>query len=192
MSRARRDFGIAVNLVRILVYLVVWREVTRRRIFRPSRFASGLSPLPSWVLLGASHASLLHLKPHSGSPAPNGATATNQFAFFQLYSRRYEALFRGTFAPFLRASERPMAIACLRLLTFLRLRPLRSVPLLRFFIARSTYLEAPLEYLRAIRLLLKQPTMAAAKFVAGLMLLTAMRETLFRTPHPALSQEMRP
>jgi hypothetical protein len=49
-----------------------------------------------------------------------------------------------------------MAMACLRLLTFLPLRPLLRLPFLRFFIARSTYLEAPLEYLRAILLLLKQ------------------------------------
>jgi hypothetical protein len=54
-----------------------------------------------------------------------------------------------------------MAIACLRLLTFLPLRPLLSVPLLRFFIARSTYLEAPFEYLRAILLLLGQTIVAA-------------------------------
>jgi len=47
-------------------------------------------------------------------------------------------------------------MACLRLLTFLPLRPLLRLPFLRFFIARSTYLEAPLEYLRAILLLLKQ------------------------------------
>src|SRR5436309_2536870 len=37
----------------------------------------------------------------------------------------------GFFAPFFRASLSPMAIACLRLLTFLPLRPLVSVP--RFF-----------------------------------------------------------
>src|SRR5215471_13180936 len=62
----------------------------------------------------------------------------------------------GTFLPFLRASERPIAMACLRLLTVLPLRPLLSAPFLRFFIARSTYLEAPLEYLRAILLLLNK------------------------------------
>jgi hypothetical protein len=38
----------------------------------------------------------------------------------------------------------------LRLLTFLPLRPLLSVPFLRFFITRSTSFEALLEYLRAI------------------------------------------
>ena len=36
----------------------------------------------------------------------------------------HHAALRGTFAPFLRASERPMAIACLRLLTFPPLPPL--------------------------------------------------------------------
>jgi len=49
-----------------------------------------------------------------------------------------------------------MAIACLRLLTFLPPRPLLSVPFLRFFIARSTYREALREYLRAIGVLLRQ------------------------------------
>src|SRR5262245_35468951 len=67
----------------------------------------------------------------------------------------YSFLFRrGTFFPFFRASDSPIAIACLRLLTFLPLRPLFSVPLLRFFIARLTSLEAPLEYRRAILSLL--------------------------------------
>ena len=56
----------------------------------------------------------------------------------------------GTFRPFLRASERPIAIACLRLVTFFPLRPLRSVPRLR--IARATSLEALREYRRAILL----------------------------------------
>ena len=55
----------------------------------------------------------------------------------------------GTFAPFWRASDRPMAIACLRLVTFLPLRPLRSVPLLRRRIADSTVLLLRLPY-RAI------------------------------------------
>ena len=35
---------------------------------------------------------------------------------------------RGTFAPFLRASERPIAIACLRLFTVLPLLPDFNVP----------------------------------------------------------------
>jgi hypothetical protein len=57
----------------------------------------------------------------------------------------------GTFFPSLRASERPMAMACLRLVTFLPDLPLLNVPFLRFFIARSTFLAEPLEYFRAIR-----------------------------------------
>jgi len=54
--------------------------------------------------------------------------------------------FFGTLAPFLRASERPMAIACFLLLTFLPDLPLLSVPALRFFMARPTFFAAPLEY----------------------------------------------
>jgi hypothetical protein len=56
----------------------------------------------------------------------------------------------GTLAPDLRASESPIAIACLRLLTLRPERPLFSVPFLRFFIARLTLLDAFLEYFLAI------------------------------------------
>jgi hypothetical protein len=54
----------------------------------------------------------------------------------------------GTFLPFLRASESPIAIACLRLLTLPPRPPLPrlSVPCLRFRIARRTSLDAPREY----------------------------------------------
>jgi hypothetical protein len=41
-------------------------------------------------------------------------------------------------------------MACLRLLTFLRLRPLLSAPDLRFFIARRTSLPADFEYFLAV------------------------------------------
>jgi hypothetical protein len=41
------------------------------------------------------------------------------------------------------------------------------VPFLRFFIARSTYPEAPLEYLRAILLLLKQTILVAVAIAFG-------------------------
>jgi hypothetical protein len=58
--------------------------------------------------------------------------------------------FFGTFAPSARASDRPIAIACLRLLTFLPEPPLFSVPALRFFIARPTLADAFLEYFRAM------------------------------------------
>lgn len=57
--------------------------------------------------------------------------------------------FRGTFAPFLRASERPMAIACLRLLTRPPFPPgpERSVPRFRRCIALLTVLLAAFPYL---------------------------------------------
>jgi hypothetical protein len=54
---------------------------------------------------------------------------------------------RGTFAPFSRASESPIAIACSRLFTF-RPLPLLSVPFLRRRIALSTRLPAALPYFR--------------------------------------------
>ena len=61
------------------------------------------------------------------------------------------AVFFGTLAPAARASERPIAIACLRLLTLRPERPLLNVPALRFFIARPTVLDAFLEYVRVLR-----------------------------------------
>jgi len=54
--------------------------------------------------------------------------------------------FRGTFAPFFLASLRPIAIACLRLLTRPP-EPLFSVPRLRRRIADFTLLDADLPYL---------------------------------------------
>src|SRR5436305_11137655 len=61
--------------------------------------------------------------------------------------------FFGTFLPSRRASDSPMALACLRLFPFFPLPPLFSVPRLRLRIAPSTFLDAPFEYLRAIPLL---------------------------------------
>jgi hypothetical protein len=51
----------------------------------------------------------------------------------------YLPLFRGTLAPARRASESPMAIACLRLVTFFPERPLFKVPRLRSCIALLTF-----------------------------------------------------
>jgi len=59
--------------------------------------------------------------------------------------------FFGTFCPARRASDRPIAIACLRLLTLRPERPLFKVPAFRFFIARPTFADAPFEYFRAVR-----------------------------------------
>ena len=47
--------------------------------------------------------------------------------------------FAGTFPPARRASDSPMAIACLRLVTFLPDFPLRNVPVLRSCIAFLTF-----------------------------------------------------
>src|SRR5438270_11529306 len=53
----------------------------------------------------------------------------------------------GTFPPARRASDSPMAIACLRLFTRLPDPPLFSVPCLRLCIARFTLLRAFFPYL---------------------------------------------
>src|SRR6266700_5254755 len=66
--------------------------------------------------------------------------------------RVLEAFF-GTFAPSRRASDRPMAIACLRLVTRRPARPLFSVPALRSFITRPTLADAFFEYFRAMDVL---------------------------------------
>jgi hypothetical protein len=58
----------------------------------------------------------------------------------------FPAFFLGTFAPARLASESPMAIACLRLFTFLPLRPLLRVPRFRSRMFSSTFSEAFLEY----------------------------------------------
>jgi hypothetical protein len=70
--------------------------------------------------------------------------------FFEVF---FLEVFFGTFFPSALASERPIAIACLRLLTFLPDLPLFNVPVLRFFIARPTLADAFLEYLRAMIIL---------------------------------------
>ena len=61
-----------------------------------------------------------------------------------------ELRLRGTLAPFFRASERPIAIACLRLFTVPPLppRPLFSVPFFRRRIALATFLLAARPYFR--------------------------------------------
>jgi hypothetical protein len=64
----------------------------------------------------------------------------------RFFATVFFAAFFGTLAPLRRASDRPIAIACLRLRTLRPERPLFSVPALRFFIARSTLSEAFLEY----------------------------------------------
>jgi len=84
----------------------------------------------------------------------------DDFRFFELFRLLdffddffFEDFFGGTFLPSRRASESPIAIACLRLLTLRPVRPLLKVPALRFFIARPTLADAFLEYLRAMVIL---------------------------------------
>jgi len=57
----------------------------------------------------------------------------------------------GTLPPAFRASDNPIAIACLRDVTRFPDRPLRSVPSLRSCIARSTLLWAFFPYFAMIR-----------------------------------------
>jgi hypothetical protein len=64
-------------------------------------------------------------------------------------SYREDFFLRGTFAPARRASDSPIAIACLRLFTLRPDPPLRSVPFLRSVIARFTFFAAVLPYFRA-------------------------------------------
>jgi hypothetical protein len=76
------------------------------------------------------------------TPAYHAAALARNYRF----AFRFAAFF-GTLAPPFRASDKPIAIACFRLLTLRPERPLFSVPALRFFIARSTLADAFLEYL---------------------------------------------
>ena len=59
----------------------------------------------------------------------------------------------GTLPPTRRASDKPIAIACLRLVTFLPDRPLRKVPRLRSRIVFATLVCAFLPYLAIMDLL---------------------------------------
>jgi hypothetical protein len=96
---------------------------------------------------------------HCSAPSCRMERLTNVAAGRAFYLRvrrlaflavRLREVFFGTFAPAALASERPIAMACLRLLTFRPERPLFNVPALRFFIARSTVLDAFFEYFRAM------------------------------------------
>jgi hypothetical protein len=79
--------------------------------------------------------------------------AKTYFFALRFFAVRFFAVFFGTFAPAARASESPIAIACLRLLTLRPERPLFSVPALRFFIARPTLAAAFFAYFRAMNIL---------------------------------------
>lgn len=77
-------------------------------------------------------------------PIPTARNLEDQAAFL------WEELFFlvGTFLPLLRASDKPMAIACLRLVTVFPLLPDFNLPRLNACISRFTSLPALLLYLR--------------------------------------------
>jgi hypothetical protein len=77
--------------------------------------------------------------------------------FFEAFF--FDAFF-GTFLPSALASDSPIAMACLRLVTLRPERPLFKVPASRFFITRSTSADALLEYFRAFRAMMLLPWMA--------------------------------
>jgi hypothetical protein len=66
----------------------------------------------------------------------------------RLAALRLAVFLRGTLAPARRASDRPMAIACLRLVTLRRERPLFSVPRFCSCNALPTFFDALLLYFR--------------------------------------------
>src|ERR1051326_190535 len=82
-------------------------------------------------------------------------------AHFFFFDAAFDDFFFGTLAPDFRASDKPIAIACLRLFTFLPERPLLSFPLFFSCIARSTFSDAFLPYFGMTTLLLLPPEGAA-------------------------------
>ena len=69
--------------------------------------------------------------------------------FFEPFLDALDAFLRpGTLAPARRASDNPIAMACLRLVTFLPERPERSLPLFISSILRCTFLLAFFPYRR--------------------------------------------
>ena len=88
---------------------------------------------------------------HGTNVRRSGAERQSLGALRRLQERlRDELRFRGTFAPFFRASDSPIAIACLRFFTLppCPLLPRLSVPCLRRRIALSTRLLAAFPYFR--------------------------------------------
>jgi hypothetical protein len=77
--------------------------------------------------------------------------------------------FFGTFAPARRASESPIAIACLRLVTFLPLPPLRSVPCFLSCMVFSTFLDAVLCFAMM------------SSFLAAVQQISGQRDVIVRT-----------
>ena len=83
-----------------------------------------------------------------------GADLLAPFFFETLFLAIFFFRGAGTLAPFSLASDNPMAMACLRLITFLPLLPLRKVPFFLRRMALSTVFCDFIEYL-AITVLFK-------------------------------------
>ena len=87
-----------------------------------------------------------------------------------------EDFLRGTLAPSFRACDRPIAIACFLLVTFLPDRPLFNVPFFRSRIAFSTFFDAFLLYLA-----MSQPPFA---YLIGPQQATRNNVSTFRLSNP--------
>lgn len=109
-------------------------------------------------------------KNRNDGPSARGAAFSSTLYCVAVRPIPSHAAFLGTFAPLRRASESPMAMACLRLFTVLPLLPLLSVPFFFLCIARSTAFVAPLPY-RAIPPLLSKPASPVEQVTCGSSLL---------------------
>ena len=98
---------------------------------------------------------------------PDFERADDEVLFFFVVFVVDEDFAFGTFPPARRASERPMAIACLRLVTFFPLPPLFSVPAFRSCIAFSTFSCAFFPYFAIRSPPLQCFEVAASKFRAA-------------------------
>jgi len=88
------------------------------------------------------------LSTHANEPAAAPGALMAEDERYDTYRFDFLAFFFfGTFAPARRASDRPMAIACFLLLTFLPDLPDLRVPALRSCIAFPTFFDAFLPYL---------------------------------------------
>ncbi len=106
-------------------------------------------------------------------PPIKQANTTGLISSFSTYAA-LRCGFGGSFAPDLRASESPIAIACFGFVTFLPLRPLLSFPCFISFISSSTWALAEGLYLRCevlvfLEAVLVEALLAEAFFVDDLL-----------------------
>src|SRR5579859_1662211 len=87
---------------------------------------------------------------HPTVPQPDSSGGAGAHLDLRLADLRLAVFFFGTFLPARRASDRPIAMACLRLLTLAPERPLLKVPRLRSCMALPTFFDAALLYFLAM------------------------------------------